>query len=219
MGELSTHVIPVMSFQQNCTLLFDNKNRKAVLIDPGGDLTRILKMIDTVDVTVGAIWLTHGHIDHAGAAMDAKDALNVEIIGPQEEDKILLDHLVESAEDYSVHDPVRNCVPDRWLKDGDTVACGNHTLRVLHCPGHTPGHVIYFSEDTRFAIMGDVLFHGSIGRTDLPYGNHKDLICSLRDKVLLLGDDVNFLCGHGPGGRIGEERYNNLFLQSLQNDI
>lgn len=216
MGKLSVHIIPVTPFQQNCTLLFDDESKKGVLVDPGGDLARILEVIDTAGVTVEAIWLTHGHIDHAGAAMDAKDALGAEIIGPQADDKILLDHLVDAAEHYNLPDPVRNCVPDRWLKDGDTVTCGGHAFKVLHCPGHAPGHVIYFSEETRFAIVGDVLFHGSIGRTDFPYCNHDDLIRSLHDKVLPLGDDVGFLCGHGPGGRIGEERRTNPFLQGLQ---
>ncbi|RCL02354.1 MAG: Beta-lactamase domain-containing protein [Candidatus Tokpelaia sp. JSC189] len=212
MGKLNAHIIPVMSFRQNCRLLFDDENKKGVLIDPGGDLSHILEAIDITGVIVEAIWLTHGHIDHAGASMDAKDALGVEIIGPQIGDKILLDQLVETAEQYDLCDPVRNCVPSRWLKDGDIVICGGHILKVLHSPGHSPGHVIYFSEDERFAIVGDVLFRGSIGRTDLPYSNHDDLMHSLYDKLLPLGDDVSFLCGHGLGGYIGEERHTNPFL-------
>lgn len=215
MGKLNALVVPVTSFLQNCTLLFDEAEKKGVLIDPGGDLGHILEVIETSHIKVEAIWLTHGHIDHAGAAMDAKDALGVEIIGPHRQDEILLDRQVEAAERYNLPGSVRNCVPDRWLQDGDTVLCAQHAFKVFHCPGHAPGHVIYFSEKARLAIVGDVLFRGSIGRTDFPYCSHDDLMRSLRDKVLPLGDDVGFLCGHGPGGRIGEERCTNPFLKGL----
>lgn len=215
MVKLDTCIIPVMRFQQNCALLFDEAGRQGVLVDPGGDLSRILEVIEKNSIKVEAVWLTHGHIDHAGAAMDARDALGVEIIGPHSADKMLLDQLADTARDYNLSEPVRNCVPDRWLNNGDTVFCAGHAFKVLHCPGHTPGHVIYFSQEARLAVVGDVLFHGSIGRTDFPYSSYDDLMHSLRDKVLPLGDDVDFLCGHGPGGRIGEERRTNPFLQGM----
>ncbi|MCM2291243.1 MBL fold metallo-hydrolase [Allorhizobium sp. BGMRC 0089] len=215
MGELQAAIIPVTPFQQNCTLFFDKDSREGVVVDPGGDVDNILEAIAKQGVTLKEIWITHGHLDHAGGAMDLKDALNVPIIGPHEDDKVLLDALEGQSARFNLPMKLRNVTPDRFLKDGDTVSFSGHVFEVYHCPGHAPGHVIFFNRALRFAHLGDVLFNGSIGRTDLPGGNHQQLLTSIRDKVLPLGDDVGFICGHGPGSRIGDERRNNPFLTGL----
>ena len=158
------------------------------------------------------IWLTHGHIDHAGGAMDMKDALGVQIIGPHEADMPLLSRLETQAEKFGLTGAVRNCEPDRFLKEGETVSFADHTFEVLHCPGHAPGHVVYYNREAKFAHVGDVLFAGSIGRTDLPGGDHAALIRSIKEKLLPLGDEIGFICGHGPGSRFGDERRGNPFL-------
>ena len=213
MGQLQAGIVPVTAFQQNCTVLFDQESRQGVVVDPGGDIAAIQDVINKNNLEIKAIWLTHGHIDHAGGAMDLKDALGIPIVGPHRDDKFLLDGLEEQAKMFGLQDAVRNVTPDQWLSEGDVVSVDTHDFEVFHCPGHAPGHVIFYSREAGFAHVGDVLFHGSIGRTDLPGGNHAQLLASIRDKVLPLGDDVGFICGHGPGGRIGEERLTNPFLQ------
>jgi len=212
MGQLTAGIVPVTPFQQNCTILFDGDSKAGVIIDPGGDVERILAAVRDNAISVEAIWITHGHIDHAGGAMDLKDALGVEIIGPHEDDRSLLDNLENQARRFGITDTIRNCVPDRFLTEGETVSFGDHSFEVLHCPGHAPGHVVFFNRAARFAHVGDVLFHGSIGRTDLPGGNHETLIRMIKEKLLPLGDDIGFLCGHGPGSRFGDERRSNPFL-------
>jgi hydroxyacylglutathione hydrolase len=215
MGQLSAGIIPVTPFQQNCTLLFDADTREGVVVDPGGDVEQIRNVIEENNINVTAIWLTHGHIDHAGGAMDLKDALGVDIIGPHEDDRPLLEGLESQARMFGLTGAVRNVTPDRWLNDGDKVSFGEHEFEVLHCPGHAPGHVVFFNREARFAHVGDVLFNGSIGRTDLPGGNHATLLASIKDKLLPLGDDVSFICGHGPGSRFGDERRTNPFLTGM----
>lgn len=212
---LQAGIIPVTHFQQNCTILFDTDSKEGVIVDPGGDVDTIIETIEKNGIALKAIWLTHGHIDHAGGAKELKDRLGLEIIGPHRDDKPLLENLEVQAERFGLAMKVQNVLPDRWLEEGDTVSFGSHHFEVLHCPGHAPGHVVYFNRDQGFAHVGDVLFRGSIGRTDLPGGSHQQLLDSIRDKILPLGDDVGFICGHGPGGQIGEERRTNPYLREL----
>ncbi|MCZ2328706.1 MBL fold metallo-hydrolase [Bartonella sp. F02] len=214
MGSLSVQIIPVTPFRQNCALLFDDENKKGVLVDPGGEWPQIQEVIQQMGVMVETIWITHGHFDHVGAAMQAKEALNVPIIGSHRDDRPVMDDMNKMAKNYCMPEG-RICVPDQWLEDGDSVDCAGHVFNVFHTPGHTPGHVIYFNEKERFALMGDVLFRGSIGRTDFPLCSYEKLIKSIKEKILPLGDDVRFICGHGPGSQIGHERQHNPFLRGI----
>ncbi len=211
-GSLQALIVPVTPFQQNCTIMFDAETRVGVVVDPGGDVERIEAALSERGIAVEAIWLTHGHIDHAGGAMDLKEHLGVSLIGPHKDDLPLLSALEQQAVMFGLGGAVRNAVPDRWLEEGETLSFAGHDFDVLHCPGHAPGHVVFVNHAARFAHVGDVLFSGSIGRTDLPGGNHATLIASIRNKLFALGDDYGFICGHGPGGRIGEERRTNPFL-------
>ena len=204
-------IVPVTLFEQNCMLLWCETTRKAVVIDPGGDVDKILAAIKQANVSVEKIWLTHGHIDHVGGAADLRDALKVDIIGPHIDDKFLTDNVVMSGLRFGMAG-VRDFVPDRWLEEGDQVSVGELTFDILHCPGHSPGSVVFYNKEMRFAHVGDVLFSGSVGRTDLPGGDHGTLIRSITEKLLPLGDDVGFICGHGPGSSIGQERLTNPFL-------
>ena len=211
MPDVRAAIIPVTPFQQNCTLLWCEKTKKAAVVDPGGDLDRIRDAIRQSGVTVEKIILTHGHIDHAGGAAELREDLGVQIEGPHEADRFLLDRLAEQGQAYGF--PARAVTPNRWLGEGDTVTVGDLTLDVLHCPGHSPGSVVLVSKDQRFALVGDVLFQGSVGRVDLPGGDGKALIRSIKDKLLPLGDDITFICGHGPMSTIGQERQSNPFLK------
>ena len=211
MPDVRAAIIPVTPFQQNCTLLWCEKTRKAAVVDPGGDLDRIRQAIAQSGATVEKIILTHGHIDHAGGAAELRDELGVLVEGPHEADRFLLDRLAEQGRNYGFE--ARPVTPDRWLNEGDTVSVGNLILDVLHCPGHSPGSVVLVSKDQRFALVGDVLFQGSVGRVDLPGGDGKALLRSIKDKLLPLGDDIAFICGHGPTSTIGRERQTNPYLQ------
>ncbi|WP_342152935.1 MBL fold metallo-hydrolase [Methylorubrum sp. SB2] len=205
-------IIPVTPFQQNCTLVWDDATKVGAVVDPGGDLDRIESAIRAQGVTVEKILLTHGHIDHAGGAAELKERLGVPVEGPHEADRFLLDSLPETGANYGI-DGARAVTPDRWLNEGDSVTVGGLTFDILFVPGHSPGSVVFVSRDARFALVGDVVFQGSIGRTDLPGGNHEQLIRGIKDKVLPLGDDVAFIPGHGPTGTLGQERQANPFLQ------
>ncbi len=215
MGQLTGIIVPVTGFQQNCTLLYDDDTKEGVVIDPGGDVDLIMEAIDKLQLNIKAIWLTHGHLDHAGGAMDLKAKLSVEITGPHKDDEPLLQRIEQMAQKYGMTG-MKNATTDRYLNDGESVSFGTHVFEVYHTPGHAPGHVIYFNRAAGFAHLGDVLFAGSIGRTDLPGGDHQQLLDSIRDKVLPLGDEVGFICGHGPGGKIGKERKTNPFLAELR---
>jgi glyoxylase-like metal-dependent hydrolase (beta-lactamase superfamily II) len=209
---LKAAIVPVTPFQQNCTLLWDEHSKRGVVVDPGGDLDRIQAGLDQVGCKPEKILLTHGHIDHAGGAAALAEKLgSVPIEGPHLADKFLLDGLLAQARAYALAD-TRNVTPDRWLAEGDSVDIAGMPFAVLHCPGHSPGSVVFVNESQRLALVGDVLFRGSIGRTDFPYGDHAALIDAIKTKLLPLDDDFVFICGHGPIGTIGEERRSNPFL-------
>jgi hydroxyacylglutathione hydrolase len=212
MHNVRAAIIPVTEFQQNCTLMWCPETMRAVVVDPGGDLPRIRKAIADSKAKVEKIWLTHGHIDHAGGAAELREELGVPIEGPHRAEEFWLSHIAASGLKFGMFS-ARNVTPDRWLDEGDTVEIGALTFDVLHCPGHSPGSVVFFNPAERFAVSGDVLFAGSVGRTDLPGGDHATLIKSINDKLLPLGDDVTFICGHGPASTIGRERATNPFLR------
>ena len=205
-------VIPVTAFQQNCSVIFDRETKAGAVIDPGGDVDRILAALEEHGVKVEKIVLTHGHIDHVGGAADLAERLSVPVLGPHEADRPLLERVEQQAREFGVGD-VRTVEPDTWLSEGDDLTMAGRSFQILHCPGHAPGHLVFFDPELRFAVSGDVLFAGSVGRTDLPGGNHETLIASIRDKMLPLGDDVTFLPGHGPASTIGHERRTNPYLR------
>jgi len=208
---LKAAIVPVTPFQQNCTLIWDPDTMVGAVVDPGGDLDRIEAAIAEVGMKPEKILLTHGHIDHAGGAAEMRERLGgVPIEGPHAAERPLLDNLDKQGEAYGIE--ARAVTPDRWLADGDTVSVAGHTFEVMHCPGHSPGSVVLVNRPQRFALMGDVLFQGSIGRTDLPMGSHEALMNSIRTKVLTLDDDFAFICGHGPTSTIGQERRTNPFI-------
>ncbi|WP_332686255.1 MBL fold metallo-hydrolase [Bosea sp. (in: a-proteobacteria)] len=209
---LSIAVVPVTPFQQNCSLVWCTLTKEAAIVDPGGDAVRIQEALKETGVKPVAIWLTHGHIDHAGGAAELAEVLALPIIGPHEADKFLLDALPEQGLRFEMHG-IKAVVPTRWLSEGDSVSVGEVSFSVQHVPGHTPGHVTFFQKELRLLLAGDTVFAGSIGRTDFPYGSHATLIAGIKGKLLPLGDDVQFLPGHGPASTLGEERRNNPFLQ------
>ena len=204
-------VISVTPFQQNCSLLWCGKTLKGAIVDPGGDLDMIQAAVARFGVSIEKILLTHGHIDHAGAAAELKRRLGVVIEGPQREESFWIDQLPQQSRMFGFPS-AEAFVPDRWLEDGDTVDFGEVTLEVIHTPGHTPGHVVFFDRQSRIAVVGDVLFQGSIGRTDFPRGDYDTLIRSIREKLWPLGNDVTFIPGHGPLSTFGEERESNPFV-------
>jgi glyoxylase-like metal-dependent hydrolase (beta-lactamase superfamily II) len=204
-------ILPVTPYQQNCSLLWCDETKKGAIIDPGGEVERLIGLAAQNEVTVEKIFLTHGHYDHAAGAAELKRRTGAVLEGPHQDDKFLLDTLAEirAIPGFAHAEP---CTPDRFLSDGDTVSFGNVTLEVVHCPGHTPGHVVYVARKANIAFVGDVIFRGSIGRSDLPGGNHPTLIHSILEKLWPLGNDMRFLPGHGPVSSFGEERRSNPFV-------
>ena len=203
-------IIPVTPLQQNCSLIWCTKTMRGALTDPGGDLDRLKAAIQQTGVTLEKILITHGHLDHCGQAGMLAEELGIPIEGPHEDDRFWISRLDEDGGKYGMR--AQSFEPDRWLVDGDTVTVGELTLEVIHCPGHTPGHVVFFHRPSNFAIVGDVLFQGSIGRTDFPMGNHQDLIDSITQKLWPLGEGVTFIPGHGPTSTFGQERKTNAFV-------
>ncbi len=204
-------IIPVTEFAQNSTLMWDEKTMLGAFVDPGGDLDRLLAEAEAEGVTIEKILLTHGHIDHAGGAAELARRLSLKIEGPQREEAFWIDQLPAQGQRFGFP-PAEAFTPDRWLEQGDTVTVGGETLRVAHTPGHTPGHVVFFHAPSRVAIVGDVLFQGSIGRTDFPRGDHATLLRSIRERLWPMGDDVTFIPGHGPVSTFGRERRSNPFV-------
>ena len=207
---LRAAIVPVTPLQQNCTLLWCTETMRGAFVDPGGDLDRLKAAAAQNGVTIEKILLTHGHIDHCGQAGILAEELGVEIEGPHEDDRFWIARLEDDGMRYGING--RPFEPARWLHDGDTVTVGNLTLSVRHCPGHTPGHVVFHHAPSRLAIVGDVLFQGSIGRTDFPLGNHQDLIDSITQRLWPMGGDTAFIPGHGPMSTFAHERQSNPFV-------
>lgn len=208
---LRYQIHPVTHFQQNCSLIWCEHTREAALIDPGGEPERLIAAVDAAGVTLTRILLTHGHLDHVGAATELARHYNVPIIGPHRDDDFWLELLDDQARMLGF-DPVPAVLPDRFLEDGERLSLGQLNLDVHHCPGHTPGHIVLVDQGSRLAFVGDVLFHGAIGRTDFPRGNYDHLIGAIRSKLWPLGDDITFIPGHGPSSTFGAERAHNPFV-------
>ncbi len=208
---LQFQIVPVTSYQQNCSLIWCDETKKGAVIDPGGDVDRILAAIEKNNVTVEKVLLTHGHLDHVGGAMALANALSIDIEGPHKADTFWLEALVQQSEmfGFALTPPF---LPNKWFENGDVVQIGQQSLQVLHTPGHTPGHVVFFNDDAKLAFVGDVLFSGSIGRTDFPQGNHATLMTSIQEKLWPLGNEVTFIPGHGPSSTFGRERAVNPFV-------
>jgi glyoxylase-like metal-dependent hydrolase (beta-lactamase superfamily II) len=207
---LRAAIIPVTPLQQNCSLIWCTKTMKGALVDPGGDLDRLKQAVAKAGVQLEKLLITHGHLDHCGQAGMLADELGVPIEGPHEDDRFWIDRLDEDGLRWGM--PAKRFTPNRWLRHGDKVRVGELTLEVIHCPGHTPGHVVFYHAPSRLAIVGDVLFRGSIGRTDFPRGNYQDLINSITQRLWPLGEDVMFIPGHGPTSTFGQERKTNAFV-------
>ncbi len=211
LATLKAAIIQVTPFQQNCSIIWDEVSKVGAVVDPGGDIDVIERAIAETGAKIEKILLTHGHIDHAGGAEDLRAKLNVKIEGPHRADRMLLQGLEAQGKVYGIAG-ARNVEPDRWLDEGDQVDVGGHRFEIFHCPGHSPGSVVLFNRVQKFALVGDVLFAGSIGRTDFPYGDHDALISAIKTKLLPLGDDIAFICGHGKPSQFGIERQTNPFL-------
>ena len=215
-------IVPVTVFQQNCTVLWNTETKRCIIVDPGGEPGRILDVLVEQELQAETILLTHGHIDHAGGALATKGTIDLDyigrgwptvpILGPDERDRFLLDGIEEQASKLGFQG-LRNVTPDRFLTEGETIETIGLRFDVLHCPGHTPGHIVFVEKTLRLAFVGDVIFRNSVGRTDFPYGDHDAQIAAIRGKLLPLGDDISFICGHGEGSTLGVERERNPFLQ------
>lgn len=204
-------IIPVTAFEQNCTLLWCTQTMKGAFVDPGGDIDKLIGAAEEHKVSIEKILITHGHVDHAGAAGALAERLGVPIEGPHKDDEFWIQQLPEQTLQFGFPEG-QTFIPERWLEGGDRVSVGDLSLDVIHCPGHTPGHVVFYHPGEHLALVGDVLFQGSIGRTDFPRGNHQDLLDSITGRLWPLGDDVTFIPGHGPSSTFGAERKTNPFV-------
>lgn len=204
-------VIPVTAYQQNCSLVWCPETQKGALIDPGGDLPLLIKAVKQKQVIIEKILLTHAHIDHAGGAAEAAEIFNVPIIGPHKDERTLIDMMELQSQMSGI--PARAFTPTQWLDDGDSLTVGNIIFHVLFCPGHTAGHIVFYAPQNNIVFVGDVLFNGSIGRTDLPGGNTQTLLSSIRNKLFTLSDNTVVVSGHGPNTTIGHEKRTNPFLR------
>ena len=211
MSTLRCEIIPVTPFQQNCSLLWDSATMRGALVDAGGEIERLLERVGHHGVQLEKLLVTHGHLDHASGVRDLAERLGLPVEGPHQDDLFWIEGLPEAASRYGFP-PARSFTPDRWLGHGDTVTVGSLRFDVLHCPGHTPGHVVFHHAPSRLAFVGDVLFQGSIGRTDFQRGNHAQLIDSIRNRLFPLGDDNRFVPGHGPISSFGQERQTNPYV-------
>ncbi len=209
--KLDIRIIPVTPLQQNCSLIWHRDTMEGVFVDAGGDVDRLMGAAEQLGVKIVKLWLTHGHLDHAGAAAEIRERTGAIIEGPHKDDQWLLDTIVDQGAKFGVVDG-KNVVPDRYLDDNDTLTLGDQTFHVLHTPGHTPGHVVIYHDEGRIAFVGDVIFQGSVGRTDFPKGNHQQLIDSITQKLWPLGNDMRFVPGHGPMSTFGQERKTNGFV-------
>jgi hydroxyacylglutathione hydrolase len=203
--------LPVTAFEQNCSFILDEQTNRLAIVDPGGDIERIMDAIGQVGGQPEKILVTHAHLDHIGAVAELSEKLGIPVEGPHIEDKFWIDMLPQQAQMLGMPAPPP-FTPDRWLADGDHVSVGKLRFEVLHCPGHTPGHVVFYQPQEKLALVGDVIFAGSIGRTDFPKGDHQALISAIREKLFPLGDDIQFIPGHGPMSTFGEERQSNPFV-------
>ncbi len=208
---LQYKIVPVTAFEQNCSVLWCDATKEAAIVDPGGDLPKVMRVIEENDLTLTKILLTHAHIDHAGATAELAKSTSMPIIGPHEGDQFWIDMLPQQSQMFGFP-PVESFTPDQWLKHGDTVTLGNEILEVLHCPGHTPGHVVFFNRGSELLVVGDVLFQGSIGRTDFPKGDFDTLAKSIRGHLWALPETTQFIPGHGPMSTIGHEKATNPFV-------
>jgi hydroxyacylglutathione hydrolase len=209
--KLQIRIIPVTPLEQNCSLIWDTTTKHAAFIDPGGDIDTLTGALDHFGLTLKYVWLTHGHLDHAGAAAELRERTGAPVVGPHKDDQFWLDQIESSAAKYGF-DGLKNVTPDQYLQDGDTLELEGVKFDVSHTPGHTPGHVVIHNRDAKIAFVGDVLFAGSIGRTDFPRGDHQQLIDSITSKLWPLGDDMTFVPGHGPTSTFGQERRTNSFV-------
>ncbi len=209
------HIVPVTHYQQNCSIIWCEETRQAAIVDPGGEVERLMAEVARLDLTLEKILLTHGHMDHVGGTAQLSRLASVPVIGPHRDDAFWIEALSDQARMMGF-EPQPSFTPDQWLTEGDEIVIGNQVLSVLHCPGHTPGHIVLFSAASRLAWVGDVLFKGSVGRSDFPMGNHDQLVNSITQKLWVLGDDVRFIPGHGPMSTFAEERRTNRFVADSQ---
>lgn len=212
MARLDIKLLPVTPFAQNCSLLYDVDTKEGVLVDPGGEAEKLKSVLKEMGITLKEMWLTHGHLDHAGAADELRDTFEVDVIGPHKDDQFWMDGITDQWAQYGHPGMGKSLTPTRYLEEGDVLELSGVKFDVTHTPGHTPGHVVIYNQDMKIAFVGDVLFRGSIGRTDFPKGNHQQLIDSITSKLWPLGNDMRFIPGHGPMGTFGGERTDNPYV-------